>query len=276
MAADGLVAELQGAQRGAFLVAADPLSDLGFARAGLTSLALRHQLGPWGLTASAENGRVLPGSYNPWNQNPLLSRVGDGMFRTGLAADRRFGPLDASLGASLLSESRTLLGARFDPGFGAKGAESLFLDLALGLDLGRQWRLGGAWRQGWTHARQAGTLAAGSRFASNAWSLDVTRAGLLQSGDSVALRLSQPLRVSSGGLNLLLPSAYSYDTGLATTDIRTINLSPKGREIDRELIWRGGLWGGALAASAYWRSDPGHFATTPDDYGMGLRWSAGF
>ena len=58
--------------------------------------------------------------------------------------------------------------------------------------------------------------------------------------------------------------------------IRRINLAPTGREISRELAWRGGFAGGSLNASAYWRSDPGNYAQLPDDYGLGLMWQMGF
>jgi len=48
------------------------------------------------------------------------------------------------------------------------------------------------------------------------------------------------------------------------------------REIDRELAWRGTIAGGSLLASVYWRSDPGHYASLPDDFGLGFTWAKGF
>jgi hypothetical protein len=114
------------------------------------------------------------------------------------------------------------------------------------------------------------------RLASNAWSLDIARASMLVDGDSLALRLSQPLRVHSGGLNFDLPVAYSYDTLEATRGRRRLSLRPRGRELSTELAWRGPLWSGSGSASLFYRKDPGHYASLPDDRGVAIGWSMEF
>ena len=96
------------------------------------------------------------------------------------------------------------------------------------------------------------------------------------SDDSLGLRISQPLRVESGGLNLNLPVNYSYATMSPTYGIRTLALSPTGRELDAELAWRGRLLMGDGAASVFVRKDPGHYANIGTDEGVALRWSTGF
>ncbi|MGB3167724.1 MAG: peptidase S8, partial [Alteraurantiacibacter sp.] len=109
------------------------------------------------------------------------------------------------------------------------------------------------------------------------WSVDVERRGVFAQGDALAFRLSQPLRVTSGAVNLRLPSSYDYNT--ETPDgytIRTLTLSPEGRELQGELAWRGSLWGGHAGASLFYRVEPGHYASTRDDAGVALRWSRGF
>src|SRR5690606_16323543 len=60
--ADGLVAQLQGQAEPAFLIAPDASGDAGALRFSDVSFALRKEVGPWGLTFSAEQGRrsVLP------------------------------------------------------------------------------------------------------------------------------------------------------------------------------------------------------------------------
>jgi hypothetical protein len=119
-------------------------------------------------------------------------------------------------------------------------------------------------------------VASGSRLTSNAWSFDVERRGVFAGRDSVALRVSQPLRVSSGGLRLDLPVAYDYDTLTATNGISKLNLSPKGREIIGELAWRGPLWNGAGAVSLFYRRNPGHYSSLADDKGLALSWKTAF
>jgi len=90
------------------------------------------------------------------------------------------------------------------------------------------------------------------------------------------MRVAQPLRVQSGGLNFDLPVAYSYDTLTATNGISTVNLSPSGREIDGEFAWRGLLWGGGASASLFYRHNPGNIAQAADDKGVALSWKTGF
>jgi hypothetical protein len=106
--------------------------------------------------------------------------------------------------------------------------------------------------------------------------LDLARNGVFANDDSLALRVSQPLRVESGGLNLELPIDYSYATLSPTYGIRTLSLTPQGREFDAELAWNGRLLMGDAAASLFIRKDPGHYASLPVDHGVAFRWSTGF
>ena len=271
--ADGLIAQVQGHSEPAFFVARAPSGDFGFTSSGETSVALRQQFGRLGLTLSGERGDAVSGAMSP-----IIGarRQRDGVTRFGLSADRRFGEIETALTASWLAEDRTVLGARLHDAFGARGADSLFVDASAAWPFAPGWRLGGAWRQGFTYARARGLVAASSRLTSNAWSLDLARKDVFASGDSLALRVSQPLRVQSGGLNLELPVAYSYDTLAATNGIRRVNLSPRGREITGEIAWHGALWNGAAAASLFYRRNPGHFASLPDDKGVALSWKTGF
>jgi len=273
---DGLVAQMQGAARPAFLVAGDPAGDLGFARGDELGLALRRQLGPWGLTLSGEGGKVWSGAPVASAATLIDQRDRARFTRFGVALDRRWGDLDAALGASWLAEDRTLLGARLHPALGAGGADSVFLDAGAGWRFAPGWRLGGAWRQGTTYARSGGAIAPGSRFGSNGWAIDVARSSFFAPGDSLALRLSQPLRVSSGGVNFDLPVAWSYDTLQAVHGLRRLTLTPRGRETAGEIAWRGPLWGGAGSASVFYRKDPGHYADGGDDRGLALSWRREF
>ena len=142
--------------------------------------------------------------------------------------------------------------------------------------MGDGWRLGGAFRQGWTRADRSGVIGAGSEFVSRGWSADVSKQGVFSRADSLGLRLAQPLRVEGGGLNLTLPVGYDYTTLLPTYGTSLLSLTPQGREIDSELAWRGGLWGGDASASVFYRTDPGHVASLPDDKGVALKWAKRF
>jgi hypothetical protein len=275
--AGGLTAQLQGASQPAFLIARDAAGDDGFVKTSTASFALHRQFGSLGLTASAESGELWRGdNRTPAELLPGGPRARYPVSSFALAADRRVGPVDAVLGASWLAEDASVLGALFSPNFGMGGADTLFLDASAGLDLASGWHLGAAWRQGWTHARVAGLVAPGSNFSSNAWSVDLSRAGALTPGDSLGIRLSQPLRVNSGGIGLTLPVSYDYTTLLPGYGTRFLALSPSGREFDAELAWRGPVWGGDASASVFYRREPGHYASLPDDKGVALRWQRSF
>jgi hypothetical protein len=274
--ADGLVAQLQGQDRPAFLIAGDARGDSGFAEAGDVAVAYRRQVGPWGITASSEQGRAWLGNFRVEDGQLERSREARGLNAFSVAADRKFGDVHTTVGLTWLDEQRTVLGAYFSDAFGRGGANSLFLDASAGWQLGEKWRLGGAFRQGWTRADRVGLIGAGSNLMSRGWSADITRQGVFGKFDSLGLRISQPLRVEGGGLNLSLPVGYDYGTLATTYGARTLSLSPQGREIDGEVAWHGLLLGGDASASLFYRTDPGHVASLPDDKGVAVKWAKRF
>lgn len=271
---DGLIAQLQGARSPAFIVAASPGEDLGFLTSDRTSAAFRQALGKWGVTASTESGSALTGPAQI-GEALRLQRERDRMQRVGLALDRTFGAVQAGLGFSWLRENGTVLGARFQDALGRNGADSGFVDARLGWSLRPDLRLGAAWRGGFTRPR-TGNAITGGRLLSQAFAVDLEKAGVFAANDRLALRLAQPLRVESGGVKLNLPVDYSYETLSPTFAESVYSLTPRGRELIGELAWTGPLWGGDAAASLFYRKDPGHFAQLPDDKGVALKWSRGF
>ena len=269
---DGLVAQLQGHSQPAFLVTRSPLDDMGFDQSAASSLVLRRMIGRWGVSFSAQNGSAITAAplyaISTIDQRRQRERV----QRFGFSLDRNFGAAETALGASWLAEDRTMLGARLSDWLGTRGADTLFLDASAGWKIGSGWRLGGAMRGGLTMPRAGGTVANGGRFISAAWALDTSKQGIFTEADSLALRVSQPLRVESGGLRFILPVAYSYETLTATEGQRTLALVPKGRELASELVWRGPMWEGAGMVSIFYRKDPGHFASLPDEQGIAVSW----
>lgn len=271
--AGGIAAQLRGANQPAFLIADSAGGDSGFASRKDAGFAIRRQFGRLGLTASAESGEV----FEPEDAlTRLVPRVPLPTQAFGITADRRFGPVVATLAASWLAEDASVLGARFGPTFGMRGADTLFLDAEAGAELAPGWRVGAAWRQGFTQVRRAGLVAPGSTLIAYGWSADLTRAGIFTATDSLGVRLSQPLRVSGGGIGFTLPVSYDYTTLSAGFGTRFVSLAPSGREIDAELAWNGEIWGGGASASLFYRTDPGHYASLPDDRGIAVRWRRTF
>ena len=79
--------------------------------------------------------------------------------------------------------------------------------------------------------------------------------------------------MESGGLKLILPVAYSYDTLRPTYATVLVPLNPRGRELDTELMWRGPLYTGSAMVSLFYRRNPGHFAEAANDTGLAASWT---
>ncbi|MCX7283059.1 MAG: S8 family serine peptidase, partial [Novosphingobium sp.] len=265
--ADSLTARLQQRREPQFLVAG--MAGGVFAQAE-TGMAARYRLGGLGLTVAAERSVLA-------RPEPLRTRREDRMTRFDLALDGgQTGAFDWRLGLGLMREERTVLGARFADALGGGGATTASVSPGLGWRFGQGWALGATGSLGFTRMDSGAVATGGSRLLSSSWSVDLYREGVLADGDRLAFRLSQPLRVERGGLNLNLPVAWDYATQSATFASVPLSLAPKGRELDAELAWATALWGGDASASVFFRKEPGHFAGAAGDGGVALRWSRGF
>lgn len=269
-----LGALLEGRAEPAFLVAGDPTRNAGFDAAPDVAFAWRRLVGPVGVTASVERGDALSrrtdalvGLRDPWAR--------DDYDRVSLALDRRWAGFGVSFIGSWMRESETVLGARFSPGIGAANATSWFADMRASGELGGGWRLSGSVRQGWTLAATRGGIVGGGTIRTSGYGLDLANGDLFAAGDSFGLRVSQPLRVESGAIGVLLASDYDYTAGVTASSLQRINLTPQGREIAMEARYGIPVAAGWMDANLFWRRDPGHFAQLPDDVGAALRFTIG-
>jgi len=199
------------------------------------------------------------------------SATGSPYRYTSIAADRRFGSNWLSLGMSRLEEKQSLLGGRMSDVLGGGGATSLFLDAEARHDFGGGWATALTARRGWTD------FAAG-KFQTGAYAFDLAKSGVLSNRDSLGFRLAQPLRVEHGGFAMMLPTSYDYATLSATDTLSRMSLRPTGREVDAELSYGTSLlsdnaW---LGANLFYRRQPGHISSLPDDKGAAIRFSLSF
>lgn len=273
--AGALVATMAGRRDPAFLIARDAAGDPGFERQAGSAFALRRRIGAFGLTVAAETGDALV--YSRDGADAIRHRYRSHPYAAAtVALDRRFGALSLSLAATRMIEDRTVLGALFDPVLGARAGRSWFVDADARLDLGDGWRVGAAFRRGWTGVAAAGPLVTGATIRTSAFAVDAGKVGLFDGDDALAFRVAQPLRVTNGGLDLTLPVAYDYGTGVTGYGRQHVNLAPHGREIDYELRYDRPLGRGRFGANLYLRTDPGNYAAVPDDIGVALRFVLGF
>jgi hypothetical protein len=122
----------------------------------------------------------------------------------------------------------------------------------------------------------SGALVEGGRISTNAFAFDLTKIGAFGRRDKIGVRIMQPLRVRSGGLDVNLPVSYDYKTGAVGYEDRFFNLAPTGRELDYEISYGTRLLGGHIAAHAFLRTDPGHFEAMNNDLGGAVRFTLGF
>jgi hypothetical protein len=254
---EGLYKSLSAQSSPAFLVADD--------RSGVDSrpqgaFAVRHQMGSFGVTLAAETGDM-----QVWERSAIGPR-GDRYQRFGygsvtLGADGAVGPLRLNGRLMRMTERDTVLGARFIGALGGDGATSWFGDAQAVLTPARDWRIGASVRQGWT-VIPAGFARGTSTLRTQAFAFDVSRTSLLSKGDNFAIRWSEPLRVTDGGL--------------AFAGLDTLNLAPSGRERDLEAVYARAMGPGLLTLNSYWRQQPGHIAAAPDDIGFAVRYGFGF
>jgi hypothetical protein len=254
---------LAGAEAGAFLIAKDVSGNPGFTANRSSSMAVRREAGKFGFTLSGETGDVWTERKNTASGSPYRW--------TSVAVDRSIGRAWLSAGLSRLEEKQSVLGGRMSKALGGGGASSLFLDIEARRQLGNGFSAGLTARKGWTEF-------AGGKFETAAYGFDLTKLGLLNAGDRLGFRLSQPLRVTSGGFNLFLPTSYDYLTETATSSWQRYSMSPSGREIDTELSYSTGLLDGNawLGGNLFLRKDPGHIANADADIGAAIRFSLDF
>lgn len=268
--AASLVTRMADSEEPPFLIANGTRGNAGFDRVTRTGLAVQRRIARHlTLTATAESGRV----WRRFDDAPPLDRLDNdrrGYATFGVGATREAGPWQLSTSLTWLREEATLLGSRFSPAIGTLAGRSLFLDASARFDAGDGWGFGASFRQGWS---RAGSRA---RLTSDAWALDAGRRGILSHTDRFALRLSQPLRVETGGLALTLPTAYDYDTRSATLGLVDLSLAPQGREIDQEAVYALPVGPGWLTSNLYWRRQRGNLVWFPDEIGGAMRFSMVF
>ena len=261
-AAKSLERDLTSAAGGAFLVARDTSAEPGFAARRGSGVALRRELGRGlGLTLSAENGEVY--RERRANQLELPYRL------ASASIDKSIGRTWLSLGMTRLDEQRSLLGGQMSETIGAGGSSSWIVDGEARRDLGNGFSAALSARRGWT------SFVAG-QFATSAYAFDLAKLGMFGHSDRLGLRVSQPIRIASGGLAAILPTGYDYATGLTTNGMQRLSLSPDGREIDAELSYGTRLGSGWVGGHLFSRFNPGHVAGAKPDVGAALRTSFAF
>lgn len=174
-----------------------------------------------------------------------------------------------------LSESAGPMGSSGEGAFGfGEGADTVFVGLFGTLPLSQRLALFGRMGLGSTDgdSLEGGLLRGASTIRSQSYALGGVMKDALSDGDSLALAVSRPLRVTSGSATLDVPVGRTMD-GTILYRGETVDLKPSGAETDFELTWSKPLsrterfvLGGAVMLQ------PGHVADAPAGFAAGAKY----
>ncbi len=226
--------------------------------------------------ARSEGGRVsfalMHGTpqFDGGREDPLKGERGLGAV-VDVAVNGGF-----SLQAGAVRETQGFLGARPQGALGkAQGATTF-------VGVNGDWRMGDHWRTltsayvGNTAAQLAGgSLSNSGDIMSSAFSIGAVRGSVRVRGDWFGVRLSQPLRVEKGQVNLRLPSGRTK-YGEVTYQDHNIALKPAGRTLQAEVAYQMPIASGALKTSMGVERHPQHDSTKATEPFMRLSFERRF
>ena len=169
---------------------------------------------------------------------------------TGVIMDYQPGGSLLSLQAGFVRETDGFLGARSSGAFGAASAATTFSGFNHRWPLNTHWHALSSGYFGWTRPsfQGSGLLRGASRVYSSAFSLGLERRSWWRAGDWLGVRVSQPLRVESGTVDLRLAAGRTR-YGEVLYQRHRVNLEPTGRSLRAEAAWRGPFAAGDLFLS---------------------------
>ena len=226
---------------------------LGFARNG-ASLGFASSLGTGSLRIAAFAARARPTSPHDAH--------GDGI--TGALTEYRFGGLadsGLSLQAGWMSEANGAVGSRPDGAFGEFRTGTLLTGLSASRRLSASWTVLGSAHAGVhrTDNRRQGIVRGVSGLWSSAFAVGVIGRNVARSGDRLAFRLAQPLRVEAGRAQLRWVSGRRPD-GQVELEHADLSLESSGRQLDLEVAYSRPWAGGRVHMAAIASHDAGHVA----------------
>ena len=185
---------------------------------------------------------------------------GDGI--TGALTEYRFGGLadsGLSLQAGWMWEANGAVGSRPDGAFGKFRTRTILTGLSASRRLSGSWTVLGSAHAGVhrTDNRRQGIVRGVSGLWSSAFAVGVIGQDVARSGDQLAFRLSQPLRIEAGRAQLRWVSGRSPN-GQVELEQADLGLRPSGRQLDLEVAYARPWAGGRVHMAAIASHDAGH------------------
>ena len=207
-----------------------------------------------------------------WDAAHVLGSAKAALVSAGFV--QRFGALTLGADYGLLDERRSLLGVRAAGAFaGLRDVATAFVNLRFEVRVTPRSTLFGSVSRGATAggAGQGGLIAGWDATRTRSSLLGGEVAGLFAESDRLTLTVSTPLRSRQASLRLQVPHREVAD-GIVEYVTRTVDLSPKGRELRFQLAYAGTAMEERLAFSLglHLRLQPDHLPSAAPEAGMGL------
>lgn len=182
---------------------------------------------------------------------------GDGRSTSSLGVSRIGDDWRMRIGFTGLADTRTTLGGSLQRRFGATDGVRLSAATIEGARALGRWTLSGSFEAGSAQAPGVGVRG----VATSAWRAS---AQTDFAGGGLRFSLAQPRRAETGEISFEAPIAV-LKTGALVRELRTVALTPSGRQIDVEADWRRPLdaWT-EIEATAALISQPNHVADAPN------------
>lgn len=192
-----------------------------------------------------------------------------------------FGDFTAMSSLGQLQENASLLGFAGQGALALEGPSTTkYFTLAGSKPIVGTLRLSGMMTLGRTEAfrNTANSLIAGTTDSySAAWSLGLSQSDILKAGDALGLTVSMPMRTMSGSMQVQGAISQNQSDGSLNYGVQNVALAPTGRQHDIELSYRRPLSKTAnVTALAQMKLEPGHVASAPTQYGVGLKFTSSF
>ena len=186
-------------------------------------------------------------------------RDADASKATGVLMEYGFDQSGLAVQAGWFAETEAAVGGRPIGAFGEIAANTVIAGLSAHRSLGAGWTLLVSAHAGMSHAemREHGMVRDPSALWTDSFAVGLVRENVDRTGGQLGLRLSQPLRVESGNVQIQWVSGRNPD-GWVTVEKAALNLEPSGRQLDLELTYSRPWAGGQAHLASIVTRDAGH------------------
>lgn len=159
-----------------------------------------------------------------------------------------------------VTEQNGMLGGSAGPLFGiTESSNTMFVSFKNATKLTKDTWFATSFNNGITlkNGSQNSFVSSTSNINSQSWSVGLLSDNIIQKNDRIGFAVSQPLRVTSGNMNLDLPIGLDYDSGVMKFQTRSISMASNSSERDFELSYKAPTSESAnLTFSALYRMNP--------------------